>query len=476
VTDHRTSVWIAANRLPVTWDRRSGWRRAPGGLVTALDSVVRSEHLGWIGAAPALGTSDHRPPRWEHGPVVAVPLDPDTASGAVGAICNGALWPALHGLDQWVDWRASHWGDYVDHNDAFARAIIDVTRPGDIVWVHDYHLLLVPRLLAEHAPGRPIVLSIHTPVDDVSVAGLPEASALVTGIAHADLVGVQTAADAQHLRRLLDRFPAARRAPQIRVSPVSIDPGVIQRRASGAACSAIRQRLTSAHHNRLLVVGIDRLDYTKGVPERLEALDLAFRRGWLDPDRVDYVGIAQPSRSTVPAYRRLRLHTERLAHELRTRWLRRDGTSPIDVRFEGVQPEYVAALLAAADVCAVTPLRDGMNLVAKEYSAVCKDDGVLLLSRGAGVFDEFGSWVIDVDGGDVTSVATGLRRAAELDTDTRQEWTAARRARLEVWPAAAWSADLLEQATGQFGPATPGVPQGHEPCDLDGDRKADRRH
>ena len=459
VTEHRPSVWIAANRLPVAWDARSGWQRAPGGLVTALESVVRSDHLGWIGAASALGTDDHRPPRWEHGPVVAVPVDADIVSGAVGAICNGALWPALHGLDRWVDWRSSRWTDYVEHNQAFADSIIEVTEPGDIVWVHDYHLLLVPRLVAQRARGRSIVLSIHTPVDASAVSRLPEAPALAAGIAHAGLVGVQTRADAHDLRLLLDRFGAAGNLPRVRVSPVSIDPEVMQRRASGEACRAIRQRLASAHEHRRLVVGIDRLDYTKGIPERLEAFDLAFRRGWLDPDEVDYVGIAQPSRTGVPAYRRLRLHTERLAHDIRARWVRTDGTSPIDVRFEGASPEHVAALLATADVCTVTPLRDGMNLVAKEYSAVCKDDGALLLSRGAGAFDEFGPWVVDVDGGDDTSVATGLRRAVSLAPETRRNWTASRRARLRTWTAAAWSADLLERrdADRPFGATEPGV-------------------
>ena len=445
VTEHHASVWVVANRLPVAWDERSGWQRSPGGLVTALDAVVRSQRIGWIGAAPALGTDDHRPPRWDHGPVVPVRLDPKVANGAVNAICNGALWPALHGLQGWVEWRNSHWSDYLEHNRRFAETIIELTHPGDIVWVHDYHLLLVPRFLAQRGAGRSVILSIHTPIDP-AVGGLPEAAALITGIAHADLVGVQTEADADALRRLLDRFSTTARRPEIHVSPVSVDPDALRRRAAGAVCTTIGRRITSGHEHRRLIVGIDRLDYTKGVPERLEALDLAFRRGWIDPERTDYIGIAQPTRTEVSAYRRLRLHTERLVHDLRVRWLRADGTNPIDVRFESLPPDYIVALLSVADVCAVTPLRDGMNLVAKEYAAVCKDDGILVLSSAAGVFDEFGPWVVDVDGGDVTSIATGLRRAFAVDELTRRTWTEARRTQLDRWTSATWSADLLQRA------------------------------
>jgi len=446
VTENRSSVWIAANRLPVAWRERSGWQRAPGGLVTALDAVVRSGHIGWVGAAPTLGTDDHRPPRWNHGPLVPVRLAPAVADGAVGAISNGALWPALHGLDEWVDWKSSNWADYVEHNRVFAETLVGLTRPGDLVWVHDYHLLLVPQLLAERGPGRSIVLSIHTPIDDHSFGELPEVDALTAGIAQAGLVGVQTDADAGALGRLLDRLPTGSHRPEILVSPVSVDPDALRRRATGTACRAIGRRITSGHEHRRLIVGIDRLDYTKGVPERLEALDLAFRRGWLDPERIDYVGIAQPTRTEVPAYRSLRLHTERLVHDLRVRWLRDDGTSPIEVRFESVPPDYLVALLSVADVCVVTPLRDGMNLVAKEFCAVCKDDGVLLLSRGAGAFDEFGPWVVDVDGGDITSIADGLRRASTLGGATRRGWTTARRARLREWSASDWSNHVLGRA------------------------------
>ena len=444
VIERQASVWVVANRLPVAWDERSGWQRAPGGLVTALDAVVRSERIGWIGAASAVGTDDHRPPRWDHGQVVSVQLDREVADGAVHGISNGALWPALHGLGDLVEWRSSHWSDYLEHNRRFAETIVELTQPGDIVWVHDYHLLLVPQLLAQGGAGRSVTLSIHTPIDP-AVAHLPEAAALVQGLAHADLVSVQTEADAHALHGLLDRF-GTERHPEIHVSPVSIDPDAFRRRAAGVVCRAIGQRITSGHEHRRLVVGIDRLDYTKGVPERLEALDLAFRRGWLDPERIDYIGIAQPTRTEVPAYRRLRLHTERLVHDLQARWTRADGTNPIDVRFGALPSEYVVALLSVADVCAVTPLRDGMNLVAKEYSAVCKHDGALVLSRGAGVFDEFGPWVIDVDGGDVTSIAAGLRRAVELDAVTRREWTRARRTQLDRWTASAWSADILGRA------------------------------
>jgi trehalose-6-phosphate synthase len=260
VPEDRCSVWVAANRLPVTWDARSGWLRGPGGLVTALDAVVRSRTVGWVGAAPALGTDDLRPPRWEHGPLVPVRLDPHVSDGAVTVICNGALWPALHGLPEWVDWRAARWGDYVEQNRVFAEALIELTRTTDTIWVHDYHLLLVPRFLAERRPRSSIVLSIHTPIDDKSFAELPEAEALTTGISQAGIVGVQTRDDANALGRLFDRFAIRTPRPELRVAPVSVDVDALVRRANDPACRAIGQRITSGQAHRRLVVGIDRLD------------------------------------------------------------------------------------------------------------------------------------------------------------------------------------------------------------------------
>lgn len=414
--------------------------------MTALDAVVRRRHLGWIGSGPALGTDDVRPPRWDHGPVVAVDVDASVSRGAVDIIANRALWPALHGLDTLVDWQSSSWPDYLDYNLRFATAIIGASAPGDIVWVHDYHLLLVPAMVAERTSDRIIVLSIHTPID-LAVGDLPDAADLIAGMAGADLIGVQTERDADALRRLFrDFIPDGRGLPEVIVSPVSIDPAKLACRSRTTASRAARTRLADAHAGRRIIVSIDRLDYTKGVPERLDALDLAFRRGWLDPKLTQYIGVAQPTRSNVPIYRQLRVHTERLAHDLTARWQRSDGTSPIDLRFESVGPGQVAALLSIADVCAVTPWCDGMNLVAKEFSALAKDDSVLVLSNGAGAHEELGSWSVTVDGSQAASIAQGLRIATELDLGTRHRWTSARRSQVAIRTASRWADDLLGRA------------------------------
>lgn len=464
-TSSRPSVWIAANRLPVTWSDRHGWSRSPGGLVTALDAVVREQRLGWVGTAPPAPVHDVRRPRWEHGPLVAV--DSDTARSAVDAVCNEGLWPALHGFHDLVEWRPGAWDDYRQHNRAFAEAIVEHSDPGDVVWIHDYHLFLVPAMVRRLAGDRTIAVSIHTPIDADAIASLPVVGELVEGLAAADLVGVQTERDATSLRQLFRSMDATSApsgqvaTPPVWVSPVSIDPVALTERASSAAATVAGRRLAGRDADTTLIVSIDRLDYTKGVPERLLALDTAFRRGWLDPATTQYVGVVQPTRTTVARYRRFSLDVERLAHELMVTWQRPDGSSPIDLRMESASPEQVAALLSAADVCAVTPLRDGMNLVAKEFSTLAGDVAVLVLSVGAGAYDELRDWVIEVDGGDVESVADGFRRAVELPLDVRRRWAAARRQRVAIWSASSWSRDVLRRAaSGPTGETSSTPPHG----------------
>jgi trehalose-6-phosphate synthase len=169
-----------------------------------------------------------------------------------------------------------------------------------------------------------------------------------------------------------------------------------------------------------------------------------FREGTLRPDEVDVVQVAQPTRPGVPAYRDLRLETERRAHDLSVRWIRRDGRPAVTTHFEARERANVLALLATADVALVTPRRDGMNLVAKEFSLVNERDGVLVLGRGAGAADALGSAAVLVDGARPRSVADGVRRAIDLPPTERRTMAASRRAAVLAWTAADWSTAYLD--------------------------------
>ena len=283
---------VVANRLPVAWTDGVGWERAPGGLVTALEAVVRRHRLRWFGAAAA-ADGDHRP-AWSHGPLVGVRVDPWITDAAVTGMSNSTLWPALHGIGERIRWRDSWWDGYVDYNRAFADEIVATAARGASIWVHDYQLLLVPAMLAAQRPDLVVGLSIHTPVDE-ALGRLPAGDAITDALSAAAVIGVQTDRDRRTLLDLLpergvstasSRVPAL---PEVLTSPVSIDPDAALALLRDPATDAIAQRVRDRLEGRYLIVGIDRVDYTKAVEERLRGIDLAFRRGHLDPDRVDIV-------------------------------------------------------------------------------------------------------------------------------------------------------------------------------------------
>ena len=432
------TVVVVANRLPVAWSATAGWERAPGGLVTALEAHARRRTTTWIGSAASLGDTGATPPAWPHGRLVQVPIEPGLAEFAIGGMSDSCLWPALHGLVERVRWRDDWWEAYRLLNEQFARTIVDDTPAGALVWVHDHQLLLVPQLVVALRPDLTVGLSVHTPFDAAALAELPVADHLAVALEHPAVIGLQTTAD----RSQLVEFCPQRRGETI-VSPVSIDPDELTALVRDRATTTLVERLRTRLHDRRLIVGIDRIDHTKALTQRLDAIDRAFRRGSIRPDDVEIVQIAQPSRIGLAASRELRLELERRAHEVASHWLRSDGAPALRVVTEGRDRRQVAALLAAADVALVTPARAGMNLVSKEFS-ICNESraGVLVLSRGAGAVDELGEASVLVDGADAASVADGIARAVALDAETRRRMARRRADAVRSWTSKDWASDV----------------------------------
>jgi trehalose-6-phosphate synthase len=243
----------------------------------------------------------------------------------------------------------------------------------------------------------------------------------------------------------------------VRTSPVSVSPSDLDAVLRHPVTASLVQRERRATAVRTLVVGVDRIDYTKGVVERLWAYDVAFSRGWLHPDRTRIVQIAQPTRRTLDEYKILRVETERVAHELASRWRRSDGSSPVEVVIDTVDRRRVLALLSLADVCTITPIRDGMNLVAKEFSILNeRHGGVLVMTRGAGAADALGDGAVVVEEVTPAAIAAGLERAVTLPDETRRQWAARRAAAVRAWTASDWADDFLGAlgATGVGGAST----------------------
>ncbi|MFH0751770.1 MAG: bifunctional alpha,alpha-trehalose-phosphate synthase (UDP-forming)/trehalose-phosphatase [Chloroflexota bacterium] len=436
---------VVSNRLPLTARRPEGrWlsERSSGGLVAALAPVMEKTGglwIGWPGDPPtgdAAGRADLlRSWEREHG-FVAVDLPPRISRAFYEGYSNNTLWPLLHGFPSRVSFDPETWHAYRDANERFTAAILDRLQPGDLVWVHDYQLMLVPRMLREAAPDARVGFFLHIPFPAADVFRiLPQRDAILEGLLGADVVAFQThehlgafrssALQALGIESRMDRVEVGGRTVTLEARPIGIVPDEWERLVTADAGVAKRVRdLGAQHPGRRLVLAVDRLDYTKGIPERLRAFRrfLVTRPGW--KGRVTLIQVAVPTRERVPQYADLRREVSELVGEINGE-LGTPDWSPVIYLRRSISQTELAALYAAADVAWVAPLRDGMNLVAKEYVACQRDRaGVLILSEFAGAAREMGE-AIRVNPYDEPGSADALERALTMPEDERLERQAA---------------------------------------------------
>ncbi len=429
---------LVANRLPMTLSvGADGVRVSPsgGGLATGLAGVhERSDSVwvGWSGVAsdePAAAPGALDAQLRAHG-AVGVPLERYEVDAFYRRYCNGVLWPVLHGVAGAELPGRWDWITYQRVNQRFARTVAEHARDGDHVWVHDYHLLLVPQLLRTYLPSARIGLFLHTPFPEARHLDRlrPEQRrALLEGIRGADLIGFHTAGDAARYAEAIatdDLWRSDRSAPHhdfgsghVGVFPMGIDAQAFAARANAAHNADAVHALRSA--GGPLFVGVDRLDYTKGIPERLEAFGQLLDRVPALRGHARLYQLAVPSREDVPAYRALRERVASLVRRINQR-LQTPGWTPIEYVYGSVDAHRLAALYCAADVMLVTPIRDGMNLVAKEFVASRTDgDGVLVLSEHAGASVELGAALL-VEPCDVDALSAAYERALTMSPAERR--------------------------------------------------------
>ena len=400
----RADFVVVANRLPVDRieqpDGSVDWRTSPGGLVTALEPVMQAHHGAWVGwhGAPDEVLEPFRNNGLE---LVPVPLTQADIADYYEGFSNATLWPLYHDVIAPPEFRREWWDAYVAVNRRFADRAAAVAAERAVVWVQDYQLQLVPRMLRELRPDLKIGFFLHIPFPPTELfAQLPWRDQILRGLLGADLVGFQLGGGAQNFGRLVrHRLHLETRREHVhapdgrtvlaRAYPISIDAEAFHRLAAseqvGARAAEFRRELGEP---KVLFLGVDRLDYTKGLPERIQAFGELVAEGVIDPDEVTFVQVATPSRERVDQYRRLRDDIDRLVGRINSE-VARIGRPPITYLHTSFPREEMAALYRAADVMVVTPLRDGMNLVAKEFVA-CRqsDDGALVLSEFAGAAQE----------------------------------------------------------------------------------------
>ncbi len=400
----QASFVVVANRLPVDRvehpDGTTTWRTSPGGLVTALEPVMHSHDGAWVGWH---GAPDEVLEPFENDglELVPVPLSEAEIADYYEGFSNGTLWPLYHDVVVPPEFRREWWDAYVRVNQRFADRTVAVAEPGAVVWVQDYQLQLVPQMLREQRPDLHIGFFLHIPFPPTELfIQLPWRDQILRGLLGADLVGFQLGGGAQNFLRLVRQrlhletrreyvHAADRRTVMARAYPISIAAESLHELASSDATAARAAEIRAdLGEPKTLFLGVDRLDYTKGLLERLQAFGELVAEGRIDPDEAAMVQVATPSRERVEQYRNLRDDIDRLVGRINSE-VGRIGRPPITYLHASYPREEMAALYRAADVMIVTPLRDGMNLVAKEYVA-CRqgDDGALVLSEFAGAARE----------------------------------------------------------------------------------------
>ncbi|MDH4141547.1 MAG: bifunctional alpha,alpha-trehalose-phosphate synthase (UDP-forming)/trehalose-phosphatase [Chloroflexota bacterium] len=434
-------IVVVSNRLPLT-ARRSGGRwhgeRSSGGLVAALGPVLEQTNglwIGWPGDAPSGDTTGRTKllRQWErdHG-FAAVDLPPGVGRAFYEGYSNNTLWPLLHGFPSRVTFDPETWHAYRDANERFAAGVIDRVRPDDLVWVQDYQLMLLPGLLREARPEVRSGFFLHVPFPPPEIFRiLPQREAILQGLLGADVIGFQTHEHMGAFRRSLlqilgiesrmDQVEVGGRVVSLEARPIGIVTDEWERLVSSDAVVAKRiTDLHARHAGRRLILAVDRLDYTKGIPERLRAFRhfLVSRPGWRR--KVTFIQVAVPSRERIPRYADLRRQVSEMVGEINGE-LGTATWSPVIYLRRSIPRSELAALYAAADVGWVASLRDGMNLVAKEYVACQRDRaGVLLLSELAGAAGEMGE-AIRVNPYDEPGSAEALDRALSMPEEERAE-------------------------------------------------------
>ncbi|MCW2592807.1 MAG: trehalose 6-phosphate synthase [Mycobacterium sp.] len=403
---------VVANRLPIDMERLTDgtttWKRSPGGLVTALEPLLRRQRGAWIGW-PGITDADEEPIVADELLLRPVSLSADDVAEYYEGFSNATLWPLYHDVIVKPIYHRTWWDRYVDVNRRFAEATAKAAARGATVWIQDYQLQLVPKMLRKLRPDLTIGFFLHIPFPPIELfMQMPWRTEIIEGLLGADLVGFHLPGGAQNFlilaRRLIgantsratvgvrSRFgeiQVGSRMVKVGAFPISIDSAELDGKARNRSVRQRAREIRAGLGNpRKVLLGVDRLDYTKGINVRLEAFSELLDEGRVDPTDTVLVQLATPSRERVESYIEMREDIERQVGHINGEY-GEVGHPVVHYIHRPLPREELIAFFVAADVMLVTPLRDGMNLVAKEYVA-CRSDlgGALVLSEFTGAAAE----------------------------------------------------------------------------------------
>ncbi len=438
---------IVSNRLPLRLVRKEGqWQleRGSGGLVTALAPVLRNRGGVWTGW-PGVAAEDCPENLLEllnqagqnlGYQIVPVALSRREQRLFYDGFSNEVIWPLFHEFPTLARFKPAYWVAYQQVNRKYAETVAAQSEPTQFIWVHDYHLMLVAEELRALGVNTYLAFFLHIPFPPLDMfLKIPWRLEILRGLLAFDLLGFQTARDRRNflecLRALMPNVKWRGRGRvvvgringrEVRIGdfPISIDYRSFVRRANSPEVLAVLATIRHRLPDRKILLGVDRLDYTKGIPHRLEAFRQALRTHADLHQKVTLVQIVVPSRTEVRQYRRLRAEIERLVGAINGEFTR-PGWVPIHYVFRSLSPEELLGFYRAADIALVTPLKDGMNLIAKEFCVTNVDNnGVLILSEFAGAASQLQNGAILVNPFHIQEVAAAIYQACTMAITERK--------------------------------------------------------
>ena len=428
---------IVSNRLPVKISEGIDGpvlQPSEGGLATALASVHQQAGNRWIGW-PGLAIEDpaqqaHFTSILQKKQLVPIYLTDEEINGFYEGFSNEVLWPIFHYTSTYANYDIHNWATYKRVNERFRDAVLEQADATDTIWIHDYQLLLLPGLIREALPDATIAFFQHIPFPSQELLRLiPWRAELLAGMLGADLLGFHTFDDVRHFVSSATRLtPIHNRCNRLEVDgravfaepyPIGVDSEKFSRLSANELVQNRAHQLKQNFKGQKIILSIDRLDYSKGIIQRLEALDLLFSTHPEYLKKITLYMVVVPSRDTVPEYRKLKEHIDQLVGNINGR----HGTFdwyPIAYFYHSYPVEEITALYNIADICLVTPMRDGMNLVCKEYVA-CRHNlnGILILSEMAGASKELIDALI-VNPNDIHDIRNALLTALNMSGEEEQ--------------------------------------------------------
>ena len=462
---------IVSNRLPIRISKLNNsfeFTTTTGGLATGMKSFHSENNSLWIGW-PGIGIDEIDNNVWDtlntslkKGGFYPVNLNNSEINDFYFGLPNKCLWPLFHYFIEYSVFSKAHWETYVAINHKFAAAVLENISAGDTVWIHDYQLLLCPKIIKDLRPDVTIGFFLHIPFPSFEIfRTFPEREALLEGVLGADLIGFHTYDYQRHflssVKRILrlevnfNKITLGIREIVVNTFPMGIDyekfdvAAKVQLTKKNSRKSELKKQIErhkKVSKNSKLILSIDRLDYTKGVINRIKAFEMFLKSHPQYLEKVRLIMLTVPSRSNVPEYKQLKRDTDEIVGRVNGEFATVNWT-PIWYYYRSMSFEDLIDLYSNADIAMITPIRDGMNLVAKEYVATrINNDGVLILSEMAGASKELFQALV-VNPFDINSMSEAIYKALNMPLEEQQQRNISMRKRLSRYTVQRWADDFM---------------------------------